>query len=266
MSERGSGNPPTRTGPAQWVMVHTPHMMVDKVARPLVPGGSGCKTDVDGRQSSKMGLPAICPIAGWNHYGYATPDCSSYYWHIPPASRESQAPAAIPAPHVLTCHSCGTCRGGGEGGMGSGQARAAIKSSVPGVVASAERSLRPPALQVENNTVAVANTVPTSGSYRLYLQTSAQTNTQKPKPNINSTYMRFASWNVRTMRTGFPNTCGSLDCAQDLRKTYNIDSKGSTSISRPYKRPESKTKGLCGRLTTLFSGGARVLQRTVSMV
>ncbi|CAH2045036.1 unnamed protein product, partial [Iphiclides podalirius] len=25
------------------------------------------------------------------------------------------------------------------------------------------------------------------------------------------------------MRTGFPNTCGSLDCAQDLRKTYNID-------------------------------------------
>ncbi|CAH2049808.1 unnamed protein product, partial [Iphiclides podalirius] len=25
------------------------------------------------------------------------------------------------------------------------------------------------------------------------------------------------------MRTGFPNTCGSFDCAQDLRKTYNID-------------------------------------------
>ncbi|CAG4932561.1 unnamed protein product [Colias eurytheme] len=35
--------------------------------------------------------------------------------------------------------------------------------------------------------------------------------------------MRFATWNVRTMRTGFPNTSESSNCAQDLRKTAVID-------------------------------------------
>lgn len=35
--------------------------------------------------------------------------------------------------------------------------------------------------------------------------------------------MRFATWNVRTLRTGSLNTHGSSDCAQDLRKTASVN-------------------------------------------
>ncbi|CAH2042446.1 unnamed protein product, partial [Iphiclides podalirius] len=44
----------------------------------------------------------------------------------------SQTPAAEPVPQVLTWHSCGSCRGEGWGDLGTGQAPAAIKWSVPG--------------------------------------------------------------------------------------------------------------------------------------
>ncbi|CAH0729955.1 unnamed protein product, partial [Brenthis ino] len=37
--------------------------------------------------------------------------------------------------------------------------------------------------------------------------------------------MRLATWNVRTMRTGLPETCGGSGCAQDLRKTSVIDTE-----------------------------------------
>ncbi|PZC71480.1 hypothetical protein B5X24_HaOG213343 [Helicoverpa armigera] len=37
--------------------------------------------------------------------------------------------------------------------------------------------------------------------------------------------MRFGTWNVRTMRTGFPDTSGSSDCTQHLRKTAVIDAE-----------------------------------------
>ncbi|XP_059049895.1 uncharacterized protein LOC131844918 [Achroia grisella] len=39
--------------------------------------------------------------------------------------------------------------------------------------------------------------------------------------------MRIATWNVRTMRTGLPDTCGGSQsyCAQDLRKTALIDAE-----------------------------------------
>ncbi|CAH2210179.1 jg581 [Pararge aegeria aegeria] len=35
--------------------------------------------------------------------------------------------------------------------------------------------------------------------------------------------MRLATRNVRTLRTGLPNTCGGLGNVQDLRKTAVID-------------------------------------------
>ncbi|CAH2045788.1 unnamed protein product, partial [Iphiclides podalirius] len=36
INERGSGNPPTRTGPARRVMVRTPHMMVKSMGEAYV--------------------------------------------------------------------------------------------------------------------------------------------------------------------------------------------------------------------------------------
>ncbi|CAH0719276.1 unnamed protein product, partial [Brenthis ino] len=37
--------------------------------------------------------------------------------------------------------------------------------------------------------------------------------------------MRIATWNVRTMRTGLPDTCGGYGYAQHLRKTAVIDAE-----------------------------------------
>ncbi|KAL4718556.1 hypothetical protein ACJJTC_011471 [Scirpophaga incertulas] len=50
-----------------------------------------------------------------------------------------------------------------------------------------------------------------------------KTNKHQKTNHIANKSMRLGSWNVRTMRTGFPDTSGSSDCVQHLRKTAVID-------------------------------------------